>query len=89
MTDCADDDTAGKDDQPQSDIVRRDRSREKEQRYAILEYAVCMTTLRIVKTTLMKHHIDGWEYAVCMTTLNIVKTTLIYVVKTEGNTPYV
>ena len=53
ITDCADDDTAGIDDHPQSDIGRRYRRREKEQRYAILEYAVCMTTLSIVKTTLI------------------------------------
>ena len=62
--------------------MRRYRRREKEQRYAILEYAVCMTTLRIVKTTLMEHHIDGWEYAVCMTTLRtikIVKTIFVHV----------
>ena len=52
-TDCSDGDTAGIDDQPQSDNERRYRRREKERRYAILEYAVCMTTLGIVKTTLM------------------------------------
>ncbi len=89
ITDCADDDTAGIDDHPQSDIGGRYRRREKEQRYAILEYAACMTTLCIVKTTFMKRRIHGWEYAVCMTTLSIVKTTLIYVVYMDGNTPYV
>ena len=51
VTDCPDDDTAGKDDQSQREIGRRYRREETEQRYAILEYAICMTTLRIEKTT--------------------------------------
>ena len=52
VTDCADDDTAGKDDQLQREIGKRYRRGKTEQRYAILEYVICMTTLRIVKTTL-------------------------------------
>ena len=54
VTDCPDDDTAGKDDQSQREIGRRYRREETEQRYAILEYAICMTTLRIVKTIFEK-----------------------------------
>ena len=80
MTDCADDDTAGKDDQSQREIGRRYRRGKTEQRYAILEYVVCMTTLRIVKTTFRKRSIHVLEYAVCMTTLRIGKTTLRHVV---------
>ena len=74
VTDCPDDDTAGKDDQSQREIGRRYRREETEQRYAILEYAICMTTLRIVKTIFGKGRVHVLEYAICMTTLCIVKT---------------
>ena len=68
VTDCPDDDTAGKDDQSQREIGRRYRREETEQRYAILEYAICMTTLRIVKTIFRKGSVQVLEYVICMTT---------------------
>ena len=80
VTDCADDDTAGKDDQSQREIGRRYRREETEQRYAILEYAICMTTLRIVKTIFRTRSVHVLEPAICMTTLRIEKTTFRHVV---------
>ena len=45
-----------------------------------MEYAICMTTLRIVKTTFRKRSVNVSEYAISMTTLRIVKTTFRNVV---------
>ena len=88
-TDCSDGDTAGIEDQPQSDNERRFRRREKKAKVCYLGLSSMYDDIEYSKDDFDMRSIHGREYAVCMTTLSIVKTTLICVVYTKGNTPYV
>ena len=49
------------------------------------EYAICMTTLCIVKTILGTRSVHVLEPAICMTTSRIARTTFIHMVQMFWN----